>query len=338
MREWILKERAESPQLELSIPDPVLQILVNRGYDTREKIYHFLYPSLSSLHDPFKFRDMEKVTTRILDAIKHGEKILIFGDYDVDGVTGTGLLNKVLTELGGEVYYYLPHRIREGYGFSMAGVEYARKIGSKLIITVDCGITAFKEIDYAKEKGIDIIICDHHTATERPKAYGVLDPKLDEDYPFSELAGCGVAFKLAQALNIRKRISMDHLYQYLDLVAIGTISDVAPLIDENRIITRFGLEILNKTENLGLRKLIEVCGISGREINTYQVGFIIGPRINAAGRIAEAEKGLRLLLTRDSGEAYQIATELDQINRDRKEIEDEILDETKERIVRDGIP
>ena len=336
MKRWIVKNPKEGPEID-RIPGPIVQILSNRGYQTEAEITRFLYPSLTQLNDPFLFQDMEKAIDRIQMAIRNREPILIFGDYDVDGVTGTALLTKILSQLGGKPVYYLPHRIREGYGFSRLGVDYALSCGARLIVTVDCGITGHDALRYAQHQKIDVIVCDHHTATVSPTAFAVLDPKVDPGYPYPELSGCGVAFKLAQGLYIKEKRPIEELYQYLDLVAIATIADVCPLNGENRVITHFGLELLNRTRNLGLKKLIEVANLQ-KEITSYHVGFIIGPRINAAGRIAEAKKGIKLLLTDDEKEAELLASELNRINQDRKDIEDQILNEAKMVIEAEGIP
>ncbi|HIE06140.1 MAG TPA: single-stranded-DNA-specific exonuclease RecJ [bacterium (Candidatus Stahlbacteria)] len=339
MRKWIVKEPSEQRKIgtEHKIPEPILNILFDRGYNSSTKINKFLNPSLTDLNDPFLFRDMEKAVDRILAAVSNKERILIFGDYDVDGVTGTALLIKALSELDGKLNHYIPHRIKEGYGFSTGGVEYARKIGASLIITVDCGITAQETIGIAKAGGADVIICDHHAADSAPDAYAVLNPKVDDHYPFTELAGCGVAFKLVHALYIKLKRPEDEIYKYLDIVSLGTIADVSPLVDENRIITRYGLERLSRTDNLGLRNLIEATGITDRKFTSYHAGYILGPRINAAGRIAEADKGLRLILTDDPNEARSLALHLNQINQDRKDIENEILEDALIRAEREGI-
>lgn len=339
MSDWIIRNTVEQVEIssEYKIPEAIVHVLYSKGYNTPEKIKNFLHPSLSDLNDPFLFQDMEQAVDRILTGIENHEKILIFGDYDVDGVTGIAILIKAISKLGGIVDYYIPHRVKEGYGFSKNGVDYAKKIGSTLIITVDCGITATDAINYAGSEGIDVIICDHHAAHITPEAMGVLDPKVDQKYPFNDLAGCGVAFKLVQGLALKLKRPMEEAYQYLDLVALGTIADVAPLAGENRIITRFGLESLGNTQNIGLHHLIEVVGLVNKTLSSYHVGFMLGPRINAAGRISEAEKGLRLLLTDDHDEARKIAIELNRINQERRDIEKEILDQAIEDVEKKGI-
>lgn len=334
-RHWIILS-SDSPEMvehlskELNLPKIIISLLFQRGYKTKEAIENFLNPSLKNLHNPFTLPDLEKAVERVTRAVRKNERILVYGDYDVDGITGTALLVRTLKGLGADVGFYIPIREREGYGLSVQGLSYAREQNISLIITVDCGTTNFKEIDWAKESGIDIIVCDHHEPKEElPSAYALINPKRqDSQYPFSELAGVGVAFKFAWALlkESQKDNAKEELIENLDLVALGTVADIAPLIDENRILVKFGLKSLPRTAKIGLQELLKITGLKG-EITPYHIGFILGPRINASGRISEARKGAQLLLTEDKEEAQALAQELDILNQTRQAIEEEHLKE-----------
>ncbi|MEO0091746.1 MAG: single-stranded-DNA-specific exonuclease RecJ [candidate division WOR-3 bacterium] len=312
---------------ELKLPKFIVSILYERGYETYQQIYDFLNPSLANLYPPKLLVDMEKAVSRIIRCLEKKEPILIYGDYDVDGVSGSALLLRILRVLGAQVSFYIPHRQKEGYGLSDTGVLYAKAYGFSLIITVDCGTTDFTEIDMASKMGIDVIVCDHHEPKEvLPNAYAIINPKRhDSVYPFRELAGVGVAFKLAWALLASLNQPKEYLVEHLDLVALGTIADVVPLIDENRILAKFGLKQIAKTKKVGLQALLKVAGLSPRQITPYDVGFIIAPRINASGRISCAEKAVRLFITDDNKEAELIAQELNQENAQRQNMEMEIL-------------
>ncbi|MEO0076212.1 MAG: single-stranded-DNA-specific exonuclease RecJ [candidate division WOR-3 bacterium] len=307
----------------LKLPPFIVAILFERGYRTVKAINDFLNPSLAQLYKPNQLPDIEKAVQRIIRAVKKKEAILIYGDYDVDGLTSTALLLKALRLIGANVSYYIPHRQKEGYGLSETGILYAKSHGFNLIITVDCGTTDFVEIDRTNKFGIDVIICDHHEPKEiLPDAYAIINPKrIDSQYLFSELAGVGVTFKLVWALFSALNYSKESLLEYLDFVALGTISDVAPLINENRILVKFGLKRLANTTKVGLRELLKACGLGNKEITPYDVGFILGPRINAAGRLSNAEKVVRLLITDDKKEASIIATELNWENQRRQSLE-----------------
>lgn len=314
---------------EIDLPSPIIKLLVNRGYKTKDEIVSFLKPNFSNLHDPFLMRDMEKAADRVIGAVDKGELITLWGDYDVDGVTGIALLYRTLKKLGARLRFYIPHRKDEGYGLSAPGITEAREEGSSLIITVDCGITAIKEIELASKYGIDIIVTDHHIpATSVPSAFGILDPKCkSEHYPFDGLAGVGVAFKLAHAIWIKKRFPIEWLEEELDLVALGTIADVVPLIGENRILARIGLKKLNRTQKSGLKALLKLSGLSDRSIDTYDILFILGPRLNAPGRMAEARMAVELLISEDELEATELSKKLDSHNTERKCVEDGITSE-----------
>jgi len=280
---WVLqrnKNRAKSLEIarELNIPEVISQILVNRGLETREEIKEFFYPSLDKLTDPFLLPDMSRAVDRILLALRNRERIVIFGDYDVDGITSTVLLYSVLLNLGAEVEWYLPDRQIEGYGLSKLAIDEAKSKGISVIITVDCGITGIEEIEYAKSLGIETIVTDHHEIGEKlPNAVAVVDPRLGGPDATRELAGVGVAFKLASALIEAIGEDKQKVYQYLDLVGLGTIADIVPLTRENRILAKFGLSAIEKTQRVGLRALMTSAGLWGKELSSWHIVF--GPMI-----------------------------------------------------------
>ena len=277
-------------------------------------------------------QDMDKAIERLRRAVLSDENILIYGDYDVDGITSISFLYLILKELGANVFYYIPDRQLEGYGLSDKGIDKAKENDINLIITVDCGITGHDEIDRARSYGIDVIVSDHHEPTPvLPNAIAVLDPKRhDCGYPFKQLAGVGVAYKLAQGLLIRMEIDLSILEKYIELVAIGTAADIVPLVDENRIFVKNGLAKLNETENVGLMALINASNLRHREIGTGQIVFVLAPRINAVGRMGDAERAVKLLTTEDAQEAYEIAAILEQENKNRKSVDEETFHEALE--------
>ncbi len=322
---------------ELSLPPIATRILVARGLDTKSKAEEFLSPSLENLLDPFLLPDMQKGVDRVIRALKEKEKIMIFGDYDVDGITSTSLLFLVLNKLGAEVTYYLPNRLIEGYGLSEEGILEAERRGVELIISVDCGITATEEVAFAKSKGIDTIVTDHHEPKEiLPHASAIINPKTARgEYPDSELSGVGVAFKFAQAIYRKLGQDESELEDHLDLVALGTTADIVPLVGENRIFTKFGMTQIAKTTKPGLKSLIFVSGILGQRIGTGQVIFILAPRINAVGRLGDADLAIKLLTTRDESKAAELARILDDENRRRKNIDETTLKEALDLIRQD---
>lgn len=327
---WEIKDRFIPEDIykfsrQLNIPGTIGKILLNRGIDTLEKAKAFFRPSLDDLHHPFLMLNMEKSVERIITAITEKEKIMIFGDYDVDGITSVSLLFLVLLRYHAEVSYYIPDRQKEGYGLSIVGIQEAIRRGITLLISVDCGITAAKEIKLAADSGIDVIVCDHHEpGPELSEAFSVLDPKqIGCNYPFKELAGVGVTYKLCQALFTTMDDDIDYLQSFTDYVAIGSAADIVPLIDENRVFVFHGLEQLKKTEKVGIKALLESCGLMNRKVTTGQVVFNIAPRINAVGRMGNAERAVRLLTTNDYNQARNIAYILDQENRNRKNIDEE---------------
>lgn len=318
----------------VDLPKTVVRILINRKIDTVKKVQSFINPRMEDLSDPFILKGMEKAVDRITDALKQNEKIMIYGDYDVDGITATALLFLVLNRLGAQVDYYLPNRLTEGYGLSEDGILEAESRGINLIISVDTGITAVEEVTYAKARGIDCIITDHHeTGDVMPDAVAIVNPKQDEcPYDAAELSGVGVAFKLAQALYTRLGQDTGELERHLDLVALGTSADIVPLLGENRTLTRFGFRQIVRTTKPGLKSLTFVSGLMGKEIGTGQVVFVLAPRINAIGRLGDAKQAIKLLTTRDENLASRIARTLDSENRRRKSIDEATLQEALEQI------
>lgn len=327
---WVYKECEEALVDKLSkdagISRLMAGVFVARGVTSPDYVKEFLNPDPSKLYLPFLLQDMDVAVDRIIKAIEDKEKILIYGDYDVDGVTSTSILLDFLLSQDANTVFFIPDRFDEGYGLSDGAVEKVLQLGASLMITVDCGITAIEEIKTIKESGIDVIITDHHECKEvLPEALAVINPhRPDSEYPFKELAGVGVVFKLVQALCIV--LGMGDLYlKYLDLVTLGTIADVVRLLDENRIIVKNGLKAIEKTGNVGLKALIAVAGLQDKPINTYSVGFGLAPRINAAGRTGSAARAVKLLITNDVKLAEKLAFELNEENKYRQETEKDIL-------------
>ena len=317
---------------ELSIPLPVAKVLVSRGYSSRSAAHEFLNPRLSNLGDPFNLPGMEVAVTRTWTAIEQGTSILVYGDYDVDGVCSTALVVSVLRELGARVSPFLPHRINDGYGL---GTETLRRCIDTyhpgLIITVDCGTGSCDAVKMAQEEGVDVIVTDHHESEGEPaKALALVNPKFGDDDDARTLAGAGVAFKFCHALVKRgmqtqkEAASRIDLRTFMDLVAIATVADIVPLVGENRILVRHGLARLNETPRPGVSALLEIAGVNSN-VETHHIGFVIGPRLNAAGRLGGANSALELLLSDDHGESRHLANELDAANRERREIEERIF-------------
>ena len=312
----------------VDIPANIVKILANRGINTPEAVRKFLDPQISDLQDPFNLYGMDKGIERANKALMGNEKIVIYGDYDVDGITATSLLYIVFNKLGAQVDFFLPNRLVEGYGLSKEGIDEANKLGVSLIITVDTGINAIEEVAYANSLGIDVIITDHHEPREiLPEAAAIINPKRPECKFNEELSGVGVAFKFAQALY--KMLAQDErdLMEHLDLVALGTAADIVPLVGENRILTKFGIPQISRTTKPGLKSLTFVSGLMGKKITTGQVVFVLAPRINAIGRLGDAKDAIRLLSTRDEKMASEIARRLDDDNRRRKRIDEDTLQE-----------
>ena len=300
-------------------------ILTSKKIISKDEIREFLNPTRDDFHDPFLMPDMEKAVERILIAIQNKEKIIIYGDYDVDGITSVTVLKKFLEEQGLKTGEYIPNRLNEGYGLNKEAVKNISEQGYTLIITVDCGISCIEEIEYAKELGMEVIVTDHHEPGEIiPDCLAVVDAKRkDNKYPFNQLAGVGVVFKLIQSISLKLNLEAKEYLKYLDIVCVGTISDIVPLIDENRVITKLGLKLVEKTRNIGLKTLLESTGY--KEINSTTISFGIAPRINACGRMGEEKEALELFLTNNIQEAKQISERLNQYNIERQETEKQIF-------------
>ena len=317
---------------EYNISKLVAKILVNKGIIEEKDINIFLNPTRKDFYNPLLMPDMEKAVNRILKAIDNDEKIVIYGDYDVDGITSTTVLKKFLLERGANVSEYIPNRLDEGYGLNINAIKEIADNGNTLMITVDCGISGIEEVEYASSLGIETIVTDHHEPGELlPNAIAVVDAKRkDNNYPFNQLAGVGVAFKLIQAISQKLNLEEKDYLKYLDLVCVGTISDIVPLVDENRTIAKLGLKLVEVTKNIGLKTLLEVAGYN--KIDSSCISFGIAPRINACGRMGHARLALKLFLTEDAQEAKQIALQLNEYNKERQEIEKRIFDEAIKQI------
>ncbi len=323
---------AEKISNTFKISKLLAQILINKGLTEDRKIDIYLNPKRNNFYDPFLMPDMEKAVDRIIKAIENKEKILIYGDYDVDGITSTTVLKKFLAERGINAEYHIPNRLKEGYGLSKEAIEEIATLGIQLMITVDCGISGVEETEYAKKLGIETIITDHHEPGNIvPNAFAVVDAKIKTNkYPFNQLAGVGVVFKLIQALSIKLGLDEKEYLKYLDLVCLGTISDIVPLIDENRVIAKLGLKLINVTKNLGLKTLLVSSGYTAVDSNT--ISFGIAPRINACGRMGFANEALQLLLSNNKEEVLKYAENLNEYNKERQEKEKEIFEEAIKQI------
>ena len=318
---------------------PVIsELLVQRGITTVDEAERFFHPSLRYLHDPFLMPGMDRAVERLNKALGSKERILVYGDYDVDGTTAVALVYKYIRNFYSNIDYYIPTRDDEGYGISNAVIDMAAEQGVKLIIILDCGIKANAEISYARSLGIDFIICDHHVPDEElPDAVAILNPKLEgSTYPCSHLSGCGVGFKFMQAFAMSNALAPADLEGMLDLVAVSIAADLVPMVDENRVMTYHGLRRLNSNPNLGLRAIIRICGLTGKEITISDVIFKIGPRINASGRMQSGREAVELLVARDSTDALHRARAIDQYNRDRKELDKRITEEANDIISQRG--
>ncbi len=320
------------PAVERYFDSPVMaKIMRDRGITSVDEARKFFSPQLSDLHNPYLMPDMDKAVARLNEAMGAKEKILVYGDYDVDGTTAVALVYKYLSQFYSRIDYYIPGRYDDGYGITRHVVDIAAESGVKLVIILDCGIKANDEIAYAKTKGIDFIICDHHVAgAELPQATAILNPKLEgSTYPFRHLSGCGVGFKFMQAFALSNGLPERDLDNYLDLVAVSIAADIVPMIGENRVLTYHGLRRLNSNPNIGLRAIMRICGLTSREITISDVVFKIGPRINASGRMQSGREAVDLLVSRDAEEARAKAIEIDQYNKDRKELDKQITEEAQ---------
>lgn len=333
---WTIKDKFPRDYLSGSdFSDLEKQLLFTRGVTDKEDVEDFLNPKYSALHDPFLMKGIKEAVERIKVAVESGDKVVVYGDYDVDGITATAVLYEVLKELGLNTDYYIPKRGTEGYGLNTGALDEIFAEGATLCITVDCGVTAVEEVEYAKKLGLDVIITDHHSIHEEkgkevlPDAI-VVNPKQKEcKYPYSELSGSGIAFKLAQALyqELPDKLTKGQEKWLLDIAALGTVCDVVPLTGENRIIAYFGTKVIQKTKRVGLKMLAEVARADMDTIDSYKMGFQLGPRLNAAGRLETADKAIQLLLTHDENEARMLSLELNKLNMERQELTRRILTE-----------
>ena len=338
-KKWEIKE-AGKPEIvdqlssELKISPILSNLLAQRGITNYDEAKRFFRPSLKQLHDPFLMKDMEAAIDRLDQAFVKKEKILIYGDYDVDGTTAISVIYLFLTKYYMNIDFYIPDRYHEGYGISIKGVNFAKENDFTLVIALDCGIKAVEQVKYANEQGIDFIICDHHQPGDQiPPAVAVLDPKrTDCQYPYKELSGCGVGFKFLQAFCMRNNLDMDELFELIDLVAVSIASDIVPLTGENRVLAFEGLRKLNTNPVKGLQAIIKVSGIEGKEILINDIVFKIGPRINAAGRMESAKKAVDLLISRDESIAWEMSECIDKDNDDRKNFDRQITIEALEAI------
>lgn len=326
---WTIKPKPKQEDIDtlanaLNVDSLVAQLLLQRGISTFEEAKHFFRPQLSDLHNPFLMKDMDIAVERIEEAIANGENILVYGDYDVDGTTAVALMSSYLLSYYPNVATYIPDRYDEGYGVSFKGIDFAEDNDFTLIVALDCGVKAIDKVAYAKEKGIDFIICDHHRpGTILPRAVAVLDPKREDcSYPYDELCGCGVGFKLIQALGSRRGEAIDDVIYYLDLVATAIGADIVPITGENRILAYYGLQVINQQPRIGFKVIIDQ--INKKELTITDVVFIIAPRINAAGRMKHGQHAVNLLTETNMDQAIQFASEIEKFNTDRRGLDQEI--------------
>lgn len=338
-KKWIVKEQGNPAEVrslsaELNIDQVLANLLVQRGITTARQAREFFRPNLSKLHDPFLMKDMDKAVERLDRAISAEEKILIYGDYDVDGTTAVALMYTFIRNYNPNVEYYIPDRYDEGYGISYKGIDWGAENGYTLIIALDCGIKAVEKVEYAAEKGIDVIICDHHLPGEKiPPAYAILDPKqADCRYPFDDLSGCGVGFKLVQAYAKVKNLPFEWVESFLDLVVVSISADLVSMTGENRILAYYGLQRLNASPSKGLQSIIKLSGLENHKITIDDIVFKIGPRINAAGRMESGRTAVHLLVSRNDEEARNIGAAINTHNNERKYIDKEITREAIESV------
>ncbi|WP_247237502.1 single-stranded-DNA-specific exonuclease RecJ [Telluribacter sp. SYSU D00476] len=344
-KRWIVRSELTPEQVQtahdlaqaISINPFLSTLLVQRGITDFDSARDFFRPELSHLHDPFLMQDMDLAVERLCEAMANGEKILVYGDYDVDGTTSVALFYGFLRKIYDKLDYYIPDRYAEGYGVSWQGIDWAEENGFTLIVTLDCGIKSIDKVEEAKKRGIDFIICDHHRpGSELPPAVAVLDPKREDClYPYKELTGCGVGFKLLQAFCLQNGQELDMLYEYLDLVVVSIAADIVPITGENRVLAYYGLQRLNSNPCTGVRALIQVAGFT-TELDITKVVFGLGPRINAAGRIKHAKEAVRLLLCDDEEEASTFAFEINKHNTERRTFDTSITEEALTMIQQDG--
>ena len=326
------KKAADELAGKINMSPILASLLIRRGITTESAAKRFFRPQLADLINPFLMKDMDVAVDRLNDAMGRKERILVYGDYDVDGCTAVALVYKFLQQFYSNIDYYIPDRYDEGYGISMKGLEYAKETGVKLIIILDCGIKAIEEIAYAKTQGIDFIICDHHVPDDvMPDAVAVLNPKREDDtYPFKHLCGCGVGFKFMQAFAKNNDIPFSRLIPLLDFCAVSIAADIVPVTDENRILAFHGLKQLNQNPSVGLKAIIDICGLNGRDISMSDIVFKIGPRINASGRMENGKESVDLLIERDLGSALRKARHINEYNEQRKDIDKQMTEEANQ--------
>ena len=352
-KRWVIKPQGDPAKVEnlsaaLGIPPVLANLLVQRGIETHEEAWQFFNPKLENLHDPFLMKDMDRAVRRGDEAVRRGEPVMVYGDYDVDGTTAVALVYSFLRRQGHpSLLFYIPDRYTEGYGVSIKAIDYAQRKGVKLIIALDCGIKATEKVAYAKSKGIDFIVCDHHLPGDTiPDAVAVLDPKrVDCGYPFKELSGCGVGFKMLQGYCQYKGLPFSEVECLLDLVVVSIASDIVPLVGENRILAHYGLKRLNEKPGKGLLSIIKICGLDKHQITIDDIVFKIGPRINAAGRMevdsddenaapSGGHSAVYLMVARDEEVASEYGAFIDTCNQDRKNIDRSITQQAHELIER----
>lgn len=330
------EQAGEELSEKLNISAVLGRVLIRRGITTESAAKRFFRPQLNDILNPFLMKDMDVAVDRLNDAMGRKERILIYGDYDVDGCTAVALVYRFLQQFYSNIEYYIPNRYEEGYGVSKKGIDYAHQAGVKLIIILDCGIKAVEEIGYAKSLGIDFIICDHHVPDEvMPPAVAVLNPKrADDSYPFKHLCGCGVGFKLMQAFAKNNGIPFSRLIPLLDLCAVSIAADIVPVVEENRILAYHGLKQLNQNPSIGLKAIIDICGLAERDLSMSDIVFKIGPRINASGRMENGKKSVDLLVEKDYNVALQNAKHIDEYNEQRKDIDKQMTEEANSIVAR----
>lgn len=324
-----LEKSAKELADKLCISPILAKLLIHRGITTESAAKRFFRPQLSDLINPFLMKDMDIAVDRLNDAMGRKERIMVYGDYDVDGCTAVALVYKFLQQFYSNIDYYIPDRYDEGYGVSKKGIDFAHETGVKLIIILDCGIKAIQEIEYAKSLGIDFIICDHHVPDDMmPPAVAILNPKRPDDpFPFKHLCGCGVGFKFMQAFAKNNNIPFSRLIPLLDFCAVSIAADIVPVVDENRILAFHGLKLLNTNPSIGLKAIIDICGLNGRELSMSDIVFKLGPRINASGRMENGKESVDLLVERDFGQALKMAKHINEYNEQRKDIDKQMTEE-----------
>jgi single-stranded-DNA-specific exonuclease len=352
-KRWVIRKQSESAEIrelseKLNIDQHLANLLIQRGIHTLDEARDFFRPALENLHDPFLMTDMDKAVERIGSALQNREKIMVYGDYDVDGTTAVALVFTFLRRFHDAIDYYIPDRYTEGYGISLQGIDFAADQGFTLIVALDCGVKAVEKIQYAKTRGIDFIVCDHHRpGNQLPPAYALLDPKrADCSYPYKELSGCGIGFKLVQALAMKQNIPFEELHQYLDLVVVSIASDIVDITGENRILAHYGLRLLNSSPRPGLEAILTVSKIEkstktngnllfSKELTISDLVFLIGPRINAAGRIESGKNSVKLLICEDKDEAMALGEQINNFNTERKNLDMVATQQAIERISND---